>query len=375
VVPAAVHHHRFLYARIRYHCAGDIDHILLNETPPFDMNIEQHVSLLHYNTFGIDCHADYFTVIEKVEDLYALTGSEVFRNQRRLVLGGGSNLLFTGDFKGLVIKNELTGIDVIDENEEHIWLNIMAGENWHQLVSHCVELGWGGIENLALIPGCVGAAPIQNIGAYGAELKDVFVSLEAFMWDSSDVRVFFREDCRFGYRDSIFKTGLKDSAMILSVTLKLSKMPEVNIDYGAIREVLAEKGIDSIRIRDVFDAVCDIRRSKLPDPEEIGNAGSFFKNPELPREAAEEILRRFPGAPHYIVSDDLIKIPAGWMIEKCGWKGRRMDNIGVHDRQALVLVNFGGGKGGDIRDLAREIAESVRQTFGVELIPEVNIID
>lgn len=338
------------------------------------MDIEEDISLRKHNTFGIDCRARYFTTATSAEDLRALRQTEVFRTCGNLVLGGGSNVLFTGDFDGLIIHNEMLGKEVIDEDGKHIWLRVRAGENWHELVGHCVENGWGGIENLALIPGCVGAAPIQNIGAYGVELKDVLVSVEVFEWATGDIRVYFNEDCRFGYRDSIFKQELKGKVVVAAITIKLARMPEVNTAYGAIREVLEQKDISNPRIADVYRAVIDIRRSKLPDPAEIGNAGSFFKNPELPKAEAEAILQAHPGAPHYIVDEQTIKIPAGWLIEQCGWKGSRRGQIGVHDRQALVLVNHGGGKGTEIRDLAMEILESVKEKFGVELTPEVNIV-
>ena len=339
------------------------------------MRLQENIPLLPFNTFAIDCETRYFVAIDKPQDLHTLRNTSEFVNNERLVLGGGSNLLFTNNFNGIVIKNDLKGFDIIDEDEEYVWLNVMGGENWHELVTHCVDRGWGGIENLALIPGCVGAAPIQNIGAYGVELKDVFVSLEAFMWDSGDIRAFFKKDCAFEYRNSIFKNELKNRAMVLSVTLKLSKTPEVDISYGAIAAVLREKGIKHIRIKDVYETVIGIRRSKLPDPAEIGNAGSFFKNPELPAAQARAILEKYPKAPHYIVSDDIIKIPAGWMIEHCGWKGHRRGDIGVHEQQALVLVNYGKGSGDSLRKLAEEIRKSVLDEFGVELTPEVNIID
>ena len=248
-------------------------------------------------------------------------------------------------------------------------------EDWHDFVATCVDNGWGGIENLALIPGSVGAAPIQNIGAYGVELQDVFVSLEAMDWETGDVRVYFKDDCAFGYRDSLFKGALKDKVIVVSVNLRLSKMPQVNTSYGAIEQKLAEKGIDQPGIRDVFDTVIEIRQSKLPDPAEIGNAGSFFKNVELPKQDADALLEKYPDAPHYIVSDTITKIPSAWLIDQGGWKGFRDGGIGVHDKQALVLVNHGGGSGASIRDLAEKIREDVYEKFGIRLTPEVNIID
>ncbi len=338
------------------------------------MDMLENTPLRHLNTFGIDCRARYLAEITSTEDLHAVRGNALFGSLERLVLGGGSNVLFCRDFDGLVLLNKMAGRSVIDENEDRIWINVAGGENWHDLVTWCVEQGWGGIENLALIPGSVGAAPIQNIGAYGVELRDVFVSLEAFFWESGETRVFFRDDCRFGYRDSIFKNELKGRVFITSVTLKLSRLPRVNTSYGNLAGLLAERGIARPGVRDVYQAVIDIRRSKLPDPAVTGNAGSFFKNPELPEALARAILEKHPDAPHFPVDENTIKIPAGWLIEQCGWKGRTEGRAGVHEKQALVLVNRGGASGEEIRSLAYKIMASVRETFGVELQPEVNII-
>jgi len=338
------------------------------------MKIQENISLLSYNTFNIDCSACFFVEVQDLNDLNELRQSDVFKDNERLVLGGGSNVLFKGDFDGLVILNLLKGIELIDEDEESVWINVHGGENWHELVEYCVAKGWGGIENLALIPGSVGASPIQNIGAYGVELKDVFVSLEAFMWSTGETKVFYHEDCRFGYRDSVFKRELKGKVLISSVTLKLSRFPQVNTSYGAISNVLEEQKVEHPSIADVCNAVIQIRRSKLPDPEEIGNAGSFFKNPELPVEQANELFSKFPDAPRYVVSDSIIKIPAGWMIDQCGWKGFRKGDAGVHAKQALVLVNHGSVNGNEITELAQRIMDSVENKFGVALTPEVNII-
>lgn len=339
------------------------------------MTIEEHIDLQALNTFGLHVRAKYYTEIHEVDELYDLTRQLEFQTQRRLILGGGSNMLLMNDYAGLVIRNCLLGTEVIDEDDDHIWLNVQAGENWHNLVTYCVDQGWGGLENLALIPGCVGAAPIQNIGAYGVEFKDVFVSLEAFHWDDRSIHVYYTKDCAFGYRDSVFKRKLKNKVMILSVTIKLSKTPEVNTAYGAIQKVLDEKSITRPKIMDVYEAVIQVRQSKLPDPEEIGNAGSFFKNPELPKAEAERILKDYPDAPHYVINDETTKIPAGWMIDQCGLKGYRNGDAGVHTEQALVIVNHGNAKGDELVGVARMVQKTVKETFGVTLQPEVNIID
>ncbi len=338
------------------------------------MIIQKNISLKTLNTFQIDCRAKYFAEIEYTAELLELLESEIFKTEKRLVLGGGSNMLFTKDFDGLVIKNSLKGIASIEEDIHHIWLRFKGGENWHDAVTFCVNHGWGGIENLALIPGCVGASPIQNIGAYGVELKDVFHSLSFLNYETKAFTTYTADQIKFGYRDSVFKRELKGKGIITSVTLKLNKNPTINISYGAIQKTLDEKGITDPQIKDVYQAVIDIRSSKLPDPKEVGNAGSFFKNPELPKEMTDKILKDYPNAPHYIVNDTTTKIPAGWMIEQCGWKGFIDGDIGVHDKQALVLVNRGNGQGKDIKELAYKIQASVKEKFGVELSPEVNMI-
>ncbi|MEZ5007336.1 MAG: UDP-N-acetylmuramate dehydrogenase [Chitinophagales bacterium] len=339
------------------------------------MTIQENISLKSYNTFQLDCEAQYFVELNELADMDALMKCDIFKNEKHLVLGGGSNMLFTSDrFEGLVIKNNLKGIEVVEENEDHVWLKISAGENWHETVTFCVNNKWGGIENLALIPGCVGAAPIQNIGAYGVELRDVFESALFLNFEDKSLKTYHNSEANFGYRDSIFKNELKGKGIIVAVTLKLKKQPQLNVSYGAIQQTLELKGIVEPQIKDVYQAVIDIRSSKLPDPKVIGNAGSFFKNPELQKDIAEEILFAYPKAPHYVMDEKTIKIPAGWMIEQCGWKGFMDGDIGVHDKQALVLVNKGNGKGEDIKALAFKIQNSVMERFGVMLTPEVNMI-
>lgn len=291
-----------------------------------------------------------------------------------MVLGGGSNILFTRNWLGLIAHMAIPGIEIIGEDSDHVQVAVGAGENWHSLVIWAVDQGYGGIENLSLIPGTVGAAPMQNIGAYGVEIKDVFHSLEALELKTGKVVRFYREDCLFGYRTSLFKTEQKGNYIITRVFFTLNKNHSLNTSYGAIEETLGEKGIDNPTIKDVSDAVISIRQSKLPDPAVIGNAGSFFKNPVVEKAHYEALEALHPEIPHYKISEKEEKIPAGWLIEQCGWKGHRNGEIGVHDKQALVLVNHGLGKGIDIRKLAMEIMRSVKDEFQIELEPEVNMV-
>jgi len=338
------------------------------------MNVSQNVSLKPYNTFGIDVNAAHFTVFKSVDDVSGLLNSEIFKNNPVLFLGGGSNVLFTNDFDGLVIKNEIKGLEVISETDDEVFIRAGAGEIWQDLVEYSLDLGLGGIENLSLIPGTVGAAPMQNIGAYGVEIKDIFTELAAIDRSNGNTKVFKAEDCHFGYRNSVFKNELRDKFIITSVTLRLSGNPVVNTSYGAISETLQSWGIDQPGPKDVSKAVIQIRRSKLPDPAEIGNAGSFFKNPIISLEQFKELKQRWTGLPGYTDSEHHIKVPAAWLIDTCGWKGKRFGEIGIHQKQALVLVNYGKGSGKEIHDLAMKIKSSVQKTFGIELTPEVNII-
>jgi UDP-N-acetylmuramate dehydrogenase len=282
--------------------------------------------------------------------------------------------LFTRDFNGIVIHNQLRGIEVVEEDDDTIWVKAAAGENWHSFVLHCIENNWCGIENLSLIPGKVGASPMQNIGAYGVEIKDVFHELEAWNIQKEQVDTFDREDCQFGYRESVFKHDLKNQYLILSVTFRLSKRPNVNVRYGSIEEVLNTMGVENPGIKEVSNAIIAIRQSKLPDPAEIGNAGSFFKNPVVSDNLASQLISRYPHMPSYKVSKSEVKIPAGWLIEQAGWKGKRFNNYGVHEKQALVLVNYGGAKGQEIVDLSHEIQRDVQEKFGIIINPEVNFI-
>jgi len=335
--------------------------------------MQENISIQAFNTFGIDVKARYYFSLQTLTQLEELASLPAIQSSR-LVLGGGSNVLFTRDFNGIVIHNQLRGIEVVEEDDDTIWVKAAAGENWHSFVLHCIENNWCGIENLSLIPGKVGASPMQNIGAYGVEIKDVFHELEAWNIQKEQVDTFDREDCQFGYRESVFKHDLKNQYLILSVTFRLSKRPNVNVSYGTIEEVLNTMGVENPGIKEVSNAIIAIRQSKLPDPAEIGNAGSFFKNPVVSDNFASRLLSRYPHMPSYKVSEGEVKIPAGWLIEQAGWKGKRFNNYGVHEKQALVLVNYGGAKGQEIVDLSHEIQRDVQEKFGIIINPEVNFI-
>jgi len=338
------------------------------------MTIEYGASLQEYNTFGVKAQANVLASFKSTEDLKTLLTKKDFENLPRLILGGGSNLLFTNDFQGLVLKNEIPGITCVDEDANHYYIKAGAGENWHQFVLHCLEKNWAGLENLSLIPGNVGASPMQNIGAYGVEIKDRFHSLEAFNLKSLQIENFDREACKFGYRESVFKNIYKDLYIITSVTYKLLKEPNVNISYGAIESELKDRGISNPSIKDVSDVVIHIRNSKLPNPAELGNAGSFFKNPIVSQKTFNRLRAENPEIPHYPINDESIKLAAGWLIEQAGWKGKRVGNCGMHNKQALVLVNYGGATGDEIYQHSENVLNSVKEKFNVELEREVNII-
>ncbi|MDB5227169.1 MAG: UDP-N-acetylmuramate dehydrogenase [Bacteroidota bacterium] len=338
------------------------------------MSILEYLSLKPYNTFGVNSTAHFFTRVRTTADIISLIEDHFQYYKKILILGEGSNILLCNDFDGLVIKNEIIGIELIKEDDEHVWIKSMSGTNWHELVIYCVNHNWGGIENLSLIPGTAGAAPMQNIGAYGAEIQDTFVSLEAIDLKTAETLVFNKEACNFGYRQSIFKSTEKNNYFISSITLKLSKHPVVNTAYGDIQKTLGKNGIKNPTIKNVSDAVIEIRESKLPNPHDIGNAGSFFKNPEVEKAVAEKIKKEFPAMPSYDLPDGKVKIPAGWLIEQCGWKGKRLGDTGNHDRQALVIVNYGNATGEEIRQHALAVQNSVQQQFNILLVPEVNII-
>jgi UDP-N-acetylmuramate dehydrogenase len=338
------------------------------------LTIQSNVSLKPYNTFGIDATARYLIEVENEEDIQTLLQLPNTHSLPMLILGGGSNLLLTQDFNGLVVKINLKGISLVKEDQEYVWVRAGAGESWHNFVMYCVEKGWAGIENLSLIPGTVGAAPMQNIGAYGVEIKDTFDRLEAVHVATGEKHIFNNADCHFGYRNSIFKNEAKGQYIISSVQFKLAKKPTFHVSYGDIQNTLEQMGVKELSIKSVSEAVIKIRRSKLPDPAEIGNAGSFFKNPEIPSSQYETLKTQYPMIPGYVINETTVKVPAGWLIEQNGWKGKRIGSIGVHTRQALVLVNYGGGKGAEIQQLARKIQESVEEQFGIRLYTEVNFV-
>ncbi|WP_299454119.1 UDP-N-acetylmuramate dehydrogenase [uncultured Microscilla sp.] len=338
------------------------------------MHIQPEVSLKPHNTFGIDVKAQQFVEVHQLSDLQTLLKEQQQNPTPLLILGGGSNVLFTRDFEGLVVKIKLKGISLLREDDSNVWLEAAAGEVWHDLVMHCVQKGYGGIENLSLIPGTVGAAPMQNIGAYGVEIKQVLETVQAVERSTGVLKVFTNEECKFGYRESVFKNIYKDQFVITGIILKLSKKPAFNTSYGAIQEVLQTNQVKELSIQAISDAVCQIRSSKLPDPAKIGNAGSFFKNPTIPLAQFEQLKQAFPHIVGYPVANNQVKVPAGWLIEQSGWKGKRVGDIGVHTRQALVLVNYGGGEGSQIRQLSVDIQQSVLQKFGITIQPEINII-
>ncbi len=336
------------------------------------MKILYDFSLKELNTFGLSVLAKSYVEVFDIQQFKLLLNNS--KDANVMILGGGSNILLTKDYDGLVIKNTIKGIEILDVNDDDVTIKVGAGEVWHEFVLYCIENGFGGVENLSLIPGTVGAAPMQNIGAYGVEIKDVFHSLEALNLETLEVEIFDNNDCKFGYRQSIFKNTHKGKYAIVNVTFQLSKKPMLNTSYGAIQEVLSSNDISAPTIKDVSDAVISIRQSKLPNPDEIGNAGSFFKNPAISVDKFNLLKASFTNIPSYELPNEGVKVPAGWLIESCGWKGKRIGDIGVHDKQALVLVNHGNGHGIDLYRLAKDIQQSVKDKFGIELEMEVNVL-
>ena len=351
--------------------------------------MKTNVNLKSYNSFGFDAFAKYFAEINEVNDLQMLITSGAFKKHKTLILSGGNNILFQKEvFDGLVVYINTKGVEIIREDGNEIIVRAQAGEDWPEFVRFCVGKGWHGVENLAHIPGKVGAAPVQNIGAYGMELKDSFLQCEAIELATGKKRVFTKEECRFGYRESIFKSELKGQYIITSVDFLLKKDAPLNLEYGNIKAYLEQNGIENPSMQQLHDAICAIRDAKLPDVKQIGSAGSFFKNPVISAEQFEALQKEYPNIPHYDEPDGKVKVPAGWLIEHSGpstlrqtqgsgtlsWKGWRNEHVGVYDKQALVLVHYGGGKGEDIVELARKIQDSVEEKFGIKIGPEVNFI-
>tara|TARA_B110000971_G_C19991562_1_gene492214 strand:+ start:123 stop:1139 length:1017 start_codon:yes stop_codon:yes gene_type:complete len=338
------------------------------------MNVLENYPLKKLNTFGINVKSKYLVEVNSTEEILEIIESEKFKNFKKLVLGGGSNVLFTKDYNGLIILNKIKGKKVTYQDADSVKLLVGAGENWHELVMYTVEKGWGGIENLSLIPGNTGTAPMQNIGAYGVEIKDTFVELEALEISTGKIEKFNKEKCKFAYRESIFKNEKKNQYIILNITLELNKNPKLSVNYGEIKNDLKNKNIHLPTIKDVSEAIISIRKRKLPDPKKIGNSGSFFKNPVVNFNKLKKLKEKHPNIVNYPINKNEFKIAAGWMIEKAGWKGKTINNYGVHKNQSLVLVNYGEAKGIEIYNLSKKIIVDIEEKFGISLVREVNII-
>ncbi|GAC1481536.1 MAG: UDP-N-acetylmuramate dehydrogenase [Flavisolibacter sp.] len=338
------------------------------------MQIRENLSLRPYNSFGIDVIGRYVASFVSIEELKEILETKAFKNQdKKLVLGGGSNILLTQDFNGIILKNEITQIQFIGQDQEYHYVKAGAGENWHSVVLYCLSNNLAGVENLALIPGSVGASPIQNIGAYGVEIKDVFHELEAVHLGDGSLHTFKSKNCAFGYRDSIFKRTYKEQFVITSVTYRLLRKPRLNTSYSALHEELEKMNPAALTIHTIAEAVMRIRSSKLPDPQILGNAGSFFKNPQIPYQKFKELKSLHQNIPSFPFEGQLVKIPAGWLIEQCGWKGSRKGDVGCYAKQALVLVNYGKASGQEIYNLSEQIVQSVEDKFDIHLDREVNI--
>lgn len=337
------------------------------------MNLLTNRSLKPYNSFGINVSAKSFASFSTISELQELIDYQSQTNDKLLILGGGSNILFTKNIDGIVLKNELSGIILVKEDANHYYIKVAAGENWHKFVIHCIEHNYAGLENLSLIPGNVGASPMQNIGAYGVEIKEVFESLEALHIKDRVIHNFSTNDCAFGYRESVFKKQYKDQYVILNVTFRLNKHPVFNTSYGAIEHELERMNVKGLSIKTIAQAVINIRSSKLPDPAKIGNAGSFFKNPVIPTKQFYELHDSYRAIPHYTVDDNHVKIPAAWLIEQTGWKGYREGDAAVHINQPLVLINYGNATGNEIYSLSVNIINSIKKKFAIDLEREVNI--
>ncbi|MGA9637682.1 UDP-N-acetylmuramate dehydrogenase [Flavobacterium sp.] len=337
------------------------------------MEIQPQFSLKNYNTFGIEAKAKQFVAVHSVAELKNVLAQ--YKNENKFILGGGSNMLLTQDIDALVIHIDLKGKKVIDENDDFVFIECQAGENWHEFVLWTINQDFGGLENMSLIPGNVGTTPVQNIGAYGAEIKDSFISCDAVAINNQEKRTFTKEECKFGYRESVFKNEVKDQYIITSVVFKLTKRNhKINTAYGDISTELAQNNIKNPTIQDVSNAVIAIRRSKLPDPKELGNSGSFFKNPIVLKSDFEKIHQKFPEMKYYDISETEVKVPAGWLIEQAGFKGKRFGDAGIHKNQALVLVNYGNATGQEILAVSKNIQQTIFDTFGINIEAEVNVI-
>lgn len=336
------------------------------------MKINQHVSLLPYNTFGIDVNADFFIEYDSAADLQDVLRSETVKNNKTLHIGGGSNLLFLQDYNGVILHSGIHSIEKICEDAQSVLLEVGASVNWDDFVGYCVANGWGGAENLSLIPGETGASAVQNIGAYGVEVQELIVNVNAVEVDTAIFKTFTKEECHYGYRDSVFKNELKGKYIITSIVFRLNKNPLFRLNYQHLEEEVLKTG--EVNLQNIRSTIIHIRQTKLPDPKIRGNAGSFFMNPVIPKEQFLSLKSKYPQLPHYYDSETKEKIPAAWLIDQCGWKGKRIGQAGVHENQALVLVNLGGAKGSEIVYLAQQIQQSVKEKFGIELTPEVNYI-
>lgn len=337
------------------------------------MPIQTNFSLKKYNTFGIEAKAQQFIAVHTVEELKTVLRENT--NEKKFILGGGSNMLLTQDIQALVIHVDLKGKRILKEDDDFVWVESMAGENWHEFVLWTINQNFGGLENMSLIPGNVGTTPVQNIGAYGTEIKDTFVSCEAVNIATQDLKTFNKEECRFGYRESVFKQEAKDLFVITSVVFKLTKRNhKINTSYGDITKELEKQNVAVPSLKDVSNAVIAIRQSKLPDPKELGNSGSFFKNPIISKAAYEKAHALHPEMPHYVVSETEVKVPAGWLIERAGFKGKRFGDAGIHKNQALVLVNYGNATGQEILAVSKDIQATILKEFGIAIEAEVNVI-
>ncbi|WP_264521682.1 UDP-N-acetylmuramate dehydrogenase [Flavobacterium sp. N1994] len=337
------------------------------------MNIQPNFSLKKYNTFGIEAKAKQFVAVHTVAELKTVLQEN--KSETKFVLGGGSNMLLTQDIQALVIHVDLKGKKILKEDEDYVWVESMAGENWHEFVLWTINQNFGGLENMSLIPGNVGTTPVQNIGAYGTEIKDTFVSCEAMNMATQDMKTFSKSDCHFGYRESVFKHEAKDQFIITSVVFKLTKRHhKINTSYGDITKELEKQNVTTPTLKDVSNAVIAIRQSKLPDPKELGNSGSFFKNPIISKTDYDKIKALHPEMPHYVISETEVKVPAGWLIEKAGFKGKRFGDAGIHKNQALVLVNYGNATGQEILNVSKDIQATILKEFGIAIEAEVNVI-